>query len=211
MPNQWFIESGGQTQGPLTDQQLKRLADGKQVMPHTRLRLGPNGQWATAASVKGLFPTTSVTAPDADDFGFDTLISEAIHKTDDAQSPPPRPTKAESVTTTFKPRDIPAKEFEELRRERGILRGLSFFFTFLIAPIAILGSIAMFVVAGLLSSEKRTEPQALQLALLAVSTLGSGLLALIGAVATRLVCGTVDLGLYMTALLEDIRQHTREH
>ena len=67
MAHQWFIEFGNQSQGPLTDSQLKTLADGGQVTPSTRIRLGVNGSWTTASSVKGLFAAASVPPPALDD------------------------------------------------------------------------------------------------------------------------------------------------
>jgi membrane protein YdbS with pleckstrin-like domain len=71
MPNEWFIRNADQVKGPLSDQQVKQLAALGQITPATHIRLG-TGAWATASSVRGLFPPPSTPAPQVDEFGFGT-------------------------------------------------------------------------------------------------------------------------------------------
>ena len=78
MPNEWFINKDNQTQGPLSDQQVKKLAELGQITPATRIRLGA-GTWSTASSVKGLFPkTTPKPQGEIDDLGFDALFDSVV-------------------------------------------------------------------------------------------------------------------------------------
>jgi hypothetical protein len=211
MPNQWFVESGNQTRGPLSDQQLKKSAEGGQVTASTRIRLGVNGQWTTASSVKGLFPSPAPSlAPELDDLGFDSLTSDAIANSNAQQASASTNAKSEPVRTTFTPRDFPSKDFDSLQKERRILWGISILCTALVGPLGILAGIGCFVAALFLSGRKETEPLALPTVTLAVSVLGVGISAFVWGVGLRIVCGTVDLSLYVAALLEDIRQHTRQ-
>jgi len=71
MPNEWFIRNADQVKGPLSDQQVKQLAALGQITPATHIRLG-TGAWATASSVRGLFPPPSTPAPQIVEFGFGT-------------------------------------------------------------------------------------------------------------------------------------------
>ena len=74
MPNDWFIHKDNQTQGPLSDQQVKKLAELGQITPATRIRLGA-GTWSTASSVKGLFPSLPPrTQHSVDDQRFEDLV-----------------------------------------------------------------------------------------------------------------------------------------
>jgi hypothetical protein len=211
MPNQWFVEYGNQTIGPLSDQQLKKSAEGGQVNPSTQIRLGVNGQWVTASSVKGLFPSPLPTpAADLDDLGFDSLISDAIATRDTGHVSAPTNAKPEPISTTFKPRDFPSKDFDSLQKERRILWGISILCTALVGPLGILIGIGCLVGGSVLAGQKQTEPLALPTITLAVSVLGVGISAFLWGVVLRIICGTVDLSLYVAALLEDVRQHTRE-
>lgn len=77
MPNEWFFQKDNTTQGPLSDQQVRKLAELGQITPATRIRLGA-GAWAMASSVKGLFPSPPKPDPPVDDFGFDALVENSI-------------------------------------------------------------------------------------------------------------------------------------
>jgi hypothetical protein len=51
----WFTKHRDNSQGPFTSKQLKQLADSGQIMPESHIRMGYDGDWVPASSVKGLF------------------------------------------------------------------------------------------------------------------------------------------------------------
>jgi hypothetical protein len=208
MPNQWFIDSGNQPHGPLSDSQLKRFAEAGQVTPATRVRLGMQGQWVLASSVKGLFPARTQNAVQMDDLGFDELLSSSVFKSEESDAAPVAQAKPEPAQTTLKPRELPAKEFDRLNVEKRIFWNVSFVCTILGIFGFPLGMVAL-VFSGLSLGSNLAE-QAFQLFSVGVAVIGACLNLMIAGVALRLVCGTVDLALYVAALLEDIRQHTRQ-
>lgn len=58
MAQQWFVRQGDKVVGPLSAAQLKKNADAGRIKPSTRLRLGTDGKWIPASSIKGLLPST---------------------------------------------------------------------------------------------------------------------------------------------------------
>ena len=210
MPNEWFVEAGNQVHGPLSDQHLKQLANGGQVTPTSPVRLGINGDWAMASSVRGLFPPAMPPVVAADDLGFDALLNSVTSKPEQFHAPTPPQTKAEPVKTMTKPRDFPFKDFGKLSAEKTILWNISFISTFLgtfALPISIIG----FVLA--MDAPARNPawaPQANQLSSACTSLFGLGISLLYMGVVLRIVCGLVDLALYCSSLLEDIREQVRQ-
>ena len=93
MPNEWFIQRDNKTQGPFSDQQVKKFADFGQITPATLIRLGA-GAWAKASSVKGLFPPPPKPDPPLNDLGFDALVDSPVR--DDEEGPHGRPSGADS-------------------------------------------------------------------------------------------------------------------
>jgi hypothetical protein len=61
--NEWYCEVAGRTYGPLGDQELMRMAGAGKLAPTDRVRLGKQGAWAQAASVRGLAFRSSATPP----------------------------------------------------------------------------------------------------------------------------------------------------
>jgi hypothetical protein len=190
MPNQWFIDLGSGTQGPLDDLQLKKLAEGGQLMPTTRVRLGQGGHWSTAAAVKGLFPSPS--PPRINQLHNPTFSGASVAMMSDEEP---------------MPRDAPTKEFEKLKSEQKILWNASYACTI---PGAICLVISGFVlVLGVIALGALPTPSdGLQVLALGLSLFGMAVTFLVIGVLLRVVCGAVDLGLYASALLEDIRQHS---
>lgn len=94
MPNEWFIHKDNQTQGPLSDQQVKTLAELGQITPATRIRLGA-GTWSTASSVKGLFSSLPPRPQHpVDDHGFEDMVDSLVR--DGEEGPHVRPSEADS-------------------------------------------------------------------------------------------------------------------
>lgn len=55
MSREWFIQHNGRALGPFTSNQLKQFATASKINPKTNVKLGANGEWATAGKVHGLF------------------------------------------------------------------------------------------------------------------------------------------------------------
>lgn len=91
---QWYIQYNDSVAGPFTSSQLRRMAERSQITPDVKVRVGENGKWRSASSVKGLVindaPTSDsmsselsseeipVTAPNHDSNGSSELSSESI-------------------------------------------------------------------------------------------------------------------------------------
>jgi hypothetical protein len=98
MPNEWFIQKDNQTQGPLSDQQVKKLAELGQITPDTRIRLGA-GAWAKASCVKGLFPSLSPRPEqEADDAGLEDFLDTALREEEESSRSRPVAAAPESAT-----------------------------------------------------------------------------------------------------------------
>lgn len=54
--SQWFVRGKGQMYGPMTDAQLKQLADNNQIGRTTEVAQSAAGPWHAAATIEGLFP-----------------------------------------------------------------------------------------------------------------------------------------------------------
>jgi TM2 domain-containing membrane protein YozV len=63
--NEWFVNHGNKIHGPFSSAQLKQLAAQSKIKPDTLVRLGTEGKWTAAEKVKGLFPSTELTAAPA--------------------------------------------------------------------------------------------------------------------------------------------------
>lgn len=59
----WFVQQRDKVVGPLSVAQLKKNAAAGRIKSTTRLRLGEDGEWVLAESVKGLLPTAESSSP----------------------------------------------------------------------------------------------------------------------------------------------------
>ena len=59
--SEWFVSKSGKTHGPFSASQLKQLAAETKIGPETEVRLGTDGAWVTAKTVKGLFAAQAAT------------------------------------------------------------------------------------------------------------------------------------------------------
>ena len=50
----WYIQYNDSVLGPFTSSQLRRMAERSQITPDVKVRVGENGNWRSASSVKGL-------------------------------------------------------------------------------------------------------------------------------------------------------------
>lgn len=55
MPNQWYCKIMGEEIGPISDQQLRQMAQQKRLAVDDQIRKGLTGNWVPAERVKGLF------------------------------------------------------------------------------------------------------------------------------------------------------------
>lgn len=51
---QWYIQYNDSVLGPFSSNQLRRMAERSQITPDVKVRVGENGNWRLASSVKGL-------------------------------------------------------------------------------------------------------------------------------------------------------------
>lgn len=56
MGQSWYVKRDNKIVGPFTSAKMRELVANGKVTPKTRVRLGKNGKWGTASTVKGLFP-----------------------------------------------------------------------------------------------------------------------------------------------------------
>jgi len=67
MESEWYLKVADKEVGPLTPRQLKSMADRDQISPYDPVRLGIDGHWVPASSVRGLLPpAASGGKPDAE-------------------------------------------------------------------------------------------------------------------------------------------------
>lgn len=68
MSKHWYFQAMGEVIGPVTSVQLKDRVEHGQIQADTLIRLGDDGKWRMAASVKGLFagppPSEPAAAPE---------------------------------------------------------------------------------------------------------------------------------------------------
>src|SRR5438105_1799131 len=55
MSAEWFLKSGTKIVGPITDKQLKRMAEDGKIDPQTQIAKSPKGPYTNAGSIKVLF------------------------------------------------------------------------------------------------------------------------------------------------------------
>ena len=53
-PRQWYIQYNDSVLGPFTSNQLRKMAERSQITPAVKVRVGEDGAWRLASSVKGL-------------------------------------------------------------------------------------------------------------------------------------------------------------
>ena len=53
-PRKWYIQYNDSVHGPFTSNQLRQMAERSQLTPDVKVRVGENGAWRSASSVKGL-------------------------------------------------------------------------------------------------------------------------------------------------------------
>ncbi len=63
MASQWFYEIAGKQLGPVSSAELLALAQRGIVAYETPVRKGPDGNWASAKRVRGLFPEPNAASP----------------------------------------------------------------------------------------------------------------------------------------------------
>lgn len=201
MANQWYVELANEVEGPFSDQELKQLAKSGQLSPTTRIRLSANGQWALASAVRGLFPSAhqpAISNPT-------DQASDPWGDHDDEQGSQYAFAGFSHVPATQSPAsDLPAKEFKKLGEERRILWFVSLICTVLGGACIFFG----FVGAIVGSFMNLKEADVIYSLVMCWFVIGGGISLMIWGVGLRIICGTVDLGLYMAALLEDIRRQT---
>ena len=56
MASEWYLRVADREVGPLAPGQLKAMADRGQISPYDPVRLGRDGRWVPASSVRGLLP-----------------------------------------------------------------------------------------------------------------------------------------------------------
>lgn len=55
MSKSWYYQIMGETIGPLTSEELRGMADRREIVRETSIRKGTNGDWEPAWCVKGLY------------------------------------------------------------------------------------------------------------------------------------------------------------
>ena len=58
---QWYIQYNDSVLGPFSSNQLRQMAERSQITPDVKVRVGENGKWRQASSVKGLFSASALT------------------------------------------------------------------------------------------------------------------------------------------------------
>ena len=61
-PRQWYIQYNDSVLGPFTSSQLRKMAERSQITPDVKVRVGENGAWRLASSVKGLVINSAPTS-----------------------------------------------------------------------------------------------------------------------------------------------------
>lgn len=92
MATELFAEMGGKVYGPLTADQIRKLAQSGRLKPDDRIRKGPEGEWKRAGKVPGLF--------DAEPASAGTSLGPANIE-QRAELVPVRPTPAQVVSAVY--------------------------------------------------------------------------------------------------------------
>jgi hypothetical protein len=94
MAARWYYQDRGLERGPLTAEELRRLALGGQILPSTLVQKDASGRWVLARRVRGLFDGSSTLSNRA----TETPPNLPTTPQSDAQDPPV-PTNASSAQT----------------------------------------------------------------------------------------------------------------
>lgn len=82
MPRRWYVQQNGKVIGPTSSMQLRKLARSGKVTKQSKVRLGEEGNWVGASSVKGLW-TQAVTS----DQCIEQVTENAVSKWDFPNQP----------------------------------------------------------------------------------------------------------------------------
>ena len=77
MGKQWYIQHEGRVVGPASSTQLKQLAAAGKISKSTLIRLGEDGKWSPASSVKGLWTQVATSKPTIEEIAEQQLIAPA--------------------------------------------------------------------------------------------------------------------------------------
>lgn len=115
---QWYIQYNDSVLGPFSSNQLRQMAERSQITPNVKIRVGENGNWRLASSVKGLFSNSTLAKNSSSSTSSSSseLSSEDIPvSTDNAASNASAELSSESIAAPeSQPDAIPEASFGEM-------------------------------------------------------------------------------------------------
>ncbi len=78
MSKSWYVEHNGKVVGPATSTQLKQLASSGRISRETKVRLGEDGDWVSAASVQGLWTQVVAIKPSIEQIAEQALYEPSV-------------------------------------------------------------------------------------------------------------------------------------
>ena len=114
---QWYIQYNDSVLGPFSSNQLRQMAERSQITPNVKVRVGENGKWRQASSVKGLFSNSTLAKNSSS--SSSELSSEDIPVSTDgaanASSDLSSELSSESIEApVFQPNSTPEASFGEM-------------------------------------------------------------------------------------------------
>lgn len=192
---EWFVENESGRAGPFPPAALRQMANQGQINPETLIWRADLKAPVPAKSIRGLFPSPS--SPPVSTLADEDFVREVLHETDD--TPPASP-----AGDDYRHYQIPLSEFPHLTRERVTLIVLGWIFT----------------VSGMLSflngcfefyemTKQEDDLARKTYSYIVAASISAGIIGIATGSLLRTVAGAIDLGVYISKLLYDIRKQGR--
>jgi hypothetical protein len=197
---EWYVETESGRSGPFPPTALRGMAANGQVTPETLIwRTGLQAA-VPARSVKGLFappPAVSSSGRSSTDEDF---VKEVLREPD-VDEPTADPAASEA---DYRHYQLPRTEFPQLKREQFSLVVIGWIFT-------VFGMLTLLNGFFELSEMARQEDAIVRKTYfyVAAASISVGLVAIAAGSILRTLAGSIDLGIYLSKLLYDIRRQVR--
>jgi len=197
---EWYVETEAGRSGPFAAAVLREMAVSGQVTPDSLIwRTGLQAA-VPARSVKGLFATPPAASRVERNSSDEEFVNEVLREPDAGETTP-APSTSEADYQHYQ---LPLTEFPQLKREQ--------------LPLVVIGWI--FTVSGMLTllngclelSEMVGQEDAIirkTYFYVAAASISAGLVAIAVGSILRTLAGSIDLGIYLSKLMYDIRRQGR--
>ncbi|MBQ3350815.1 MAG: DUF4339 domain-containing protein [Thermoguttaceae bacterium] len=110
----WYIQYNDSVLGPFTSNQLRKMAERSQITPDVKVRVGENGAWRSASSVKGLVINS---APASDSMSSELSSEDILSPESNQDSSSSSELSSESFEDVMSKQPASSSSFGEMRSE----------------------------------------------------------------------------------------------